>query len=97
MPMSKVGDDICLLAAGLVDELHLMIGPSFLGGGTPVFEGGSPVRLRLLEARPMKGGELVLVRHGIAGGEINLLAAIVMSGKDVAHAAASFFSGPGGT
>ena len=53
-----------LLVAGLVDELHLMIGSAFLGGGTPVFEGGSRVPLRLLEARRLGGSELVLVRYG---------------------------------
>ena len=52
-----------LLVGGLVDELHLMIGPAFLGGGTPVFAGGSPVSLRLLEARPLADSELVLVRY----------------------------------
>jgi dihydrofolate reductase len=51
-----------LLLAGLVDELHLMIGPAFLGAGTPVFEGGSQVALRLLESRTLEGSELVLVR-----------------------------------
>ncbi|TMR07527.1 deaminase [Actinomadura soli] len=55
-----------LLSAGLVDELHLMIGPAFLGAGTPVFGGRSPVRLRLLEARPLPGGHLVLTRHAPA-------------------------------
>ncbi len=53
-----------LLVGGLVDELHLMIGPALLGAGTPVFEGGSPVSLRLLEARTLADSELVLVRYG---------------------------------
>lgn len=52
-----------LLAAGLVDELHLMVGPAFLGAGTPVFEGRSPVPLRLLDARPLEGSQLVLSRY----------------------------------
>ncbi|TDD40440.1 deaminase [Actinomadura sp. KC06] len=55
-----------LLAAGLVDELHLMIGPALLGAGTPVFGGGSPVPLRLLESRTLPGGHLVLTRHAPA-------------------------------
>lgn len=54
-----------LLVGGLVDELHLMIGPAFLGGGTPVFEGRSRVALRLLESRTLEDSELVLVRYGI--------------------------------
>ena len=53
-----------LLVAGLVDELHLMIGPALLGGGTPVFEGGSRVALRLLDARQLANSELVLARYG---------------------------------
>ena len=53
-----------LLVAGLVDELHLMIGPAVLGGGTPVFEGTSRVDLRLLESRTLPNSELVLVRYG---------------------------------
>jgi dihydrofolate reductase len=53
-----------LLVAGLVDELHLMIGPAFLGAGTPVFEGGSRVPLHLIDSRRLEGSELVLVRYG---------------------------------
>jgi dihydrofolate reductase len=54
-----------LLVGGLVDELHLMIGPAFLGGGTPVFEGPERVALRLLESRTLEGSELVLARYGV--------------------------------
>lgn len=53
-----------LLAAGLVDELHFMIGPAFLGAGTPVFEDRPPVSLRLLGARTLADSQLVLVRYG---------------------------------
>lgn len=53
-----------LLAAGLVDEVHLMIGPALLGAGTPVFKGRAPVRLRLLEARALPDSQLVLTRYG---------------------------------
>jgi dihydrofolate reductase len=51
-----------LLVAGLVDELHLMVGPSFLGGGTPVFA-GRPVPLALLDSRTLPGSQLVLSRY----------------------------------
>jgi dihydrofolate reductase len=53
-----------LLVAGLVDEVHLMIGPALLGAGTPVFS-GSRVALRLLESRTLDGSELVLARYGL--------------------------------
>jgi dihydrofolate reductase len=54
-----------LLVGGLVDELHLMIGPAFLGGGTPVFAGPERVALRLLDSRTLDGSELVLTRYGV--------------------------------
>ena len=54
-----------LLVGGLVDELHLVIGPAFLGGGTPVFGGPERVALRLLESRTLEGSELVLARYGV--------------------------------
>jgi dihydrofolate reductase len=53
-----------LLTAGLVDEVHLMIGPALLGAGTPVFDGDSKVPLRLLESRVLAGSQLVLTRYG---------------------------------
>jgi len=48
-----------LLTAGLVDELHLMIGPAVLGAGTPTLEVASPVPLRLIEARTLENSALV--------------------------------------
>ena len=50
-----------LLAERLVDELHLMVGPQALGGGTRVF--GGPVSLSLLEARRFEGSDNVLLRY----------------------------------
>jgi dihydrofolate reductase len=54
-----------LLAAGLVDELHLMVGAVVLGGGTPAFEGRPPVSLRLIDVRRMDGSENLLVRFAV--------------------------------
>lgn len=51
-----------LLGRGLVDELHLMISPAALGGGTPIFS--SPADLTLLEARRFEGSTNVLLRYG---------------------------------
>ncbi|MGI8780233.1 MAG: dihydrofolate reductase family protein [Solirubrobacteraceae bacterium] len=58
-PRSRTGEH----ATGLVDELHLMIGPAFLGAGTPALKGRSPVALRLLDSRTLDGSELVLARY----------------------------------
>ena len=56
-----------LLAVGLVDELHLMIGPGVLRDGVPAFE--SPVRgsLRLTDTRRFEGSSLLLVRYAVDG------------------------------
>src|SRR5919106_1573320 len=51
-----------LLRAGMVDELHLMIGAAFLGDGVPVFE-GPRTPLRLLDARVMDGSQLILAKY----------------------------------
>ena len=56
-----------LLIAGLVDELHLLIGPALLGAGTSVFGGPTPVRLRLLETRVLEDSQLILARYAPAG------------------------------
>jgi dihydrofolate reductase len=54
-----------LLAHGLVDELHLMIGAGVLGRGTPAFEGRPPVSLRLLGTHTWGGSGLVLHRYAV--------------------------------
>ena len=54
-----------LLANGLVDELHLMIGPVVVGGGTPVFDGQPPVSLQLAGTRTWDGSGNVLVRYEV--------------------------------
>jgi dihydrofolate reductase len=54
-----------LLARGLVDELHLMIGAGVLGAGTPAFDGQPPVSLRLMGTRTWDGSGLVLARYAV--------------------------------
>lgn len=55
-----------LLKAGLVDELHLMVGAAFLGDGIPVFD-GPRTGLRLLDARVLDGSQLILARYATVG------------------------------
>lgn len=54
-----------LLAQGLADELHLMVGPAALGGGTPLFPG--PVALTLLSTRRFDGSDNALLTYSAAG------------------------------
>jgi dihydrofolate reductase len=54
-----------LLLAGLVDELHLMIGSAFLGDGVPVFSGPRTV-LRLMDVRQLDDSQLILGRYAAA-------------------------------
>ena len=50
-----------LLAAGLVDELHLMVGPVVLGGGTTAFLQPVAAPLRLLATRRWEGSNNTLL------------------------------------
>jgi dihydrofolate reductase len=52
-----------LLAAGLVDELHLMIGAGVVGEGVRAFETRPPGSLRLLHTRTFDGSSLLLARY----------------------------------
>jgi dihydrofolate reductase len=54
-----------LLAAGLVDELHLMIGAGVVGEGVRAFETRPPGRLRLLDTRAFEGSSLLLTRYAV--------------------------------
>ena len=51
-----------MLNAGLVDELHLMIGSAFLGDGVAVFT-GTRTDLRLLDVRRLGDSQLILATY----------------------------------
>jgi dihydrofolate reductase len=57
-----------LLAAGLVDELHLIVGPVVLGGGTPAFGSVPPSPLRLLDTHTWRASANVLIRYAATDG-----------------------------
>ena len=54
-----------LLAHGLIDEIHLMIGNVVLGAGVPAFAGKPPASLRLVEARSWRDSDNVRVRYEV--------------------------------
>ncbi|MGH3329652.1 MAG: dihydrofolate reductase family protein [Streptomycetales bacterium] len=61
-----------LLAAGLVDELHLMVGADAIGGGDPAFRaayGGQAFdgELALTEVRRLEGSHNVLLTYQVNG------------------------------
>ena len=56
-----------LLVAGLVDELHLMVGAAVLGGGTPAFGAGPVPPLRLVGTRRRDGSDNLMVRYAVVG------------------------------
>ncbi|HYT10369.1 MAG TPA: dihydrofolate reductase family protein [Mycobacteriales bacterium] len=58
-----------LLADDLVDELHLMVGPLVLGGGTPLFDGRPAVSLRLVDMRKWDRSDNVLLRYEVRRGD----------------------------
>lgn len=53
-----------MIADGLVDELHLMISPTALGDGVPLFT--EPVRLELLDVRRYEHSSNVQLRYAVA-------------------------------
>ena len=54
-----------LLAHGLVDEIHLMIGNRILGQGVPVFAGQTPASFRLLDTRRWEDSDNILLRYEV--------------------------------
>jgi dihydrofolate reductase len=52
-----------LLVEGLVDEIHLMVGPRAFAGGTAVFD--RPTDLALLDVRRFEGSDNVLLRYAV--------------------------------
>ena len=58
-----------LLVAGLVDELHLMVGAAVLGGGTPAFGAGPVPPLRLVDTRRRDGSDNLLLRYEVVSGD----------------------------
>ena len=54
-----------LLAAGLVDELHFMVGAGVVGEGVRAFETRPPVSLRLLSTGTFDGSSLLLARYAV--------------------------------
>jgi len=54
-----------LLKAGLVDELHLMVGGVVLGGGTPAFDDGARAGLDLLGVEHWDGSSNVLIKYAV--------------------------------
>ena len=54
-----------LLAAGLVDELHLVVGATVLGDGTPIFVSPPPAGLHLLGTETWDDSDNVLVRYTV--------------------------------
>jgi len=54
-----------LLAAGLVDELHLMVGAGVLAEGVPAFSAPPPSPLRLIGARQLGDSNIALLRYAL--------------------------------
>ncbi len=54
-----------LLAVGLVDELHLMVGNTIAGDGIRVFDGQPPVSFHLLDTSTAEGSGNVVLRYAV--------------------------------
>jgi dihydrofolate reductase len=54
-----------LLAASLVDELHLVVGAALLGDGTPAFPAGLATALERLDTRTFDGSGNTILRNAV--------------------------------
>lgn len=69
------GDIVCfgslrtwndLLAHGLVDELHILVGPVAIGSGIPTFSKPVEQGLTLLDVRRLEDSQLVTLRYAVS-------------------------------
>lgn len=56
-----------LLRAGLVDELHLLVGPAVLGAGLPAYGAGPVPPLHLVDVRRREASNNVLLSYTVDG------------------------------
>ena len=49
-----------LIPHGLIDEFRIAVNPLILGGGAPLFKQGERMKLKLLDARPLSTGIVIL-------------------------------------
>lgn len=54
-----------LLAQGLVDELHILVGPGAIGSGVPTFNRKIDQELTLLDVQPQENSGLVALRYTV--------------------------------
>ena len=54
-----------LLGHGLVDELHVLVGPGVVGSGVATFPGTVDASLTLLDARQVEDSQLVALRYAV--------------------------------
>jgi dihydrofolate reductase len=60
-----------LMKLGLIDEYRIMIIPTILGGGTPLFSGGyGRTKLELIDSKTMDTGSVILSYRPDAGAKI---------------------------
>jgi dihydrofolate reductase len=60
LSVGRAGLASSLTKLGLIDEYWLLVCPVVLGGGTPYFEGATPLDLELLDTRPLGQGVIYL-------------------------------------
>ena len=55
-----------LLAHGLVDEMHILVGPGAIGSGVPTFSQPVAQELTLLDSRQLADSKLVALRYAVS-------------------------------
>lgn len=60
-----------LLAHGLVDELHILVGPGAIGSGVPTFSEKVDQELALLDVQTLDDSKLVALRYAVNGTDLD--------------------------